>query len=162
MLSSTRAMTCSNLWCSWVRRAVGLDSRAFTTWPGRDRKEKHNKDDFQWLSSIHASVNGGGWKSATCLDIESRMREKGRAAEERLKCFSLSSCLHACLHTTKAFALHIYTKPTSAMFFMPNSCHRVSGIYGLLAAARYKAEQTELGRENRQSGAIHRALWIRV
>lgn len=47
--------------------------------------------------------------------------EKGRAAAKQQKCFSFFSSPHACLHTTKA--LHIFTKPTSALLFMPNSCH---------------------------------------
>ncbi len=71
----------------------------------------------------------------------------------------------ACTHAStpqKLFALHVFTKPTSALLFMPKSCHRFSGIYGLLAAVCYQAERTELGRENRQSRTIHRALWIRV
>lgn len=154
-------MTCSNLWCRWVRRAVGFDSRALTTWPGADREEKHNKVDFQWLWSIHCIYQweGENLPPAWTKKSNERVRESRRGTSEALQSLS---CLHACLHTTKAFALHIFTKPTSALFFMPNSCHRVSGIYGLLAAVCYQAERTELGRENRQSGAIHRALWIRV
>lgn len=126
-------------------------------------KNKHNKDDFTVTvkrSCIH--VPSKGRKSATCLDIESWMREKG---EQQRNDWSASASPPACTHAStpqKLFALHVFTKPTSALLFMPKSCHRFSGIYGLLAAVCYQAERTELGRENRQSRAIHGALWIRV
>lgn len=158
-------MTCSNLWCSWVRRAVGLASRAFATWPGEI--EEKNMTEMT-LNSRQAFMH-----PSICLK---RKREwishlpghrqfkktKGEPQKKHVKYFSLFPRLHACLHATKALALHIFTKPTSALFFMPESCHRVSGIYGLLAAVCYQAEQTMQGWENRQSEAIHIALWIRV
>lgn len=72
--------------------------------------------------------------------------------------FASSSARKHASTPQSSFALHIFTKPTSALLFTPNSCHHVSGIYGLLAAECNQSGQAVLGRENRQSGAIHGVL----
>lgn len=150
MLSSTRAMTCSNLWCSWVRRAVGLDSRALTTW-------RTTQQSWLSLAAEHSSIYLEE-KISHLPGLRKLNERKGKLQRNNR---GVSASLHAST-PQKLFALHLFTKPTSALLFMPNSCHRVSGIYELLAAVCYQAEQAELGHENRQSGAIHRALWIRA
>lgn len=152
MLSSTRAMTCSNLWCSWVRRAVGFDSRALTTW----RREGGGEETQQrWLfincgTFMHLQIWPPAWAT------------QGNVINMDRSALASSPAYKHASTPQRSFALHIFTKPTSALLFTPNSCHHVSGIYGLLAVECNQAEQAVLGRENRQSGAIHSVLWIRV
>lgn len=85
---------------------------------------------------MHLSVCVCGGDSHLPGHRKLRERESSRGTTEVL----LPLLQPPCLHTTKAFALHIFTKPTSAVLFVPNSRHRVSGIYGLLAAVCYQAE----------------------
>ena len=127
-----------------VRTCGAAECDVLWGWPPKhsppDRGRGKRKTQQRWLS---ASVK----HSSMCISIErarkkgeqichlhghrNSYKRKGTQQKEQVKCFSLFSHLHACLCATKAFALHIFTKPTSALFFMPNSCHRVSGIYGL-------------------------------
>lgn len=62
-----------------------------------------------------------------------------------MKCFSLFSCLHTCLHTTKAFALHIFTKPTSALVLCPIVVIASVGFTGSLRHCATRQSELSLG-----------------
>lgn len=124
MLSSTRAMTCSNLWCSWVRRAVGFDSSAFTTW----KKKKKERKQQRWLlaaaerSCIHQSSRRR--KSATCLDTEGSSQRKG---EPRQNNRSASASSAARTHASTPQRLFTYLQnPHLLCYSCPIVVTRVS------------------------------------
>lgn len=121
----------------------------------------HKGDDLlEFVVQLSAARGGVGLESAHHLGentIKITFIGFGAGRSERCRVTKPKfSRRHTCIHNTNA--LHMFTKLTSAVLFMPNSCHCVSGIYGLLAAMCNQAERAEPGCENRQSGTIHRAL----
>lgn len=148
MLSSTRAMTCSNLWCSWVRFAVGLDSRALTTWQQggweRGRRRARKKQFRQWPSEQPYKTylpTVREWErdreierlisvtlKRSCI-LQHKTEAQPPAQTEKEYFSSSPAFMHDSL-PTKAFPVHIlFTKPMSVLHFMPASCHAFSGCY---------------------------------